>query len=131
MTDQFQLFFVLLCIRNIVGIFADNLLHVLCLVFAFWYAKVRDDMDVDALVIEIKQLKNISSSFAPDTFETVRDVSKALTPTLTHGHRKDFFPRRGISGFFLQVTIKVCPGGSKNDVISFFLPESKENDLFC
>jgi len=81
----------LYCIRNIIGIFADNLLHMLCLVFVFWYVKVRDDMDVDAFVTELKPLKNISSSFTPDTFETVRDVSKALTSALTHGYRKDFF----------------------------------------
>ena len=100
MTDQYRLCFVLHCIHNILGIFADNLLHVLCLVFAFWYVKVCDDMDVDALVIELKPLKDISLSFAPDTFETVRDVSKAITPTLTHGHRKDFFPGGAINGFF-------------------------------
>ena len=81
------------CIRNIIGIFADNLLHMLCLVFAFWYLKVHDDIDVNALVAEIKPLKNVSSSFVRDTFETVRDVNKALTPALTHGHRKDFFQR--------------------------------------
>jgi len=61
---------------------------------------MRDDIDVDALVIELKPLKNISSSFAPDTSETVRGVSKALAPALTHGHRKDFFPGGAISGFF-------------------------------
>jgi len=43
-------------------------------------AKLHDDIDVDTLVIELKLLKNISSSFVPDTFEieTVRDVGKAL-----------------------------------------------------
>jgi len=43
------------------------------------YVKVCDDMDVDALVTVLKPLKNISSSFVPDTIETVRDVSKALS----------------------------------------------------
>jgi len=72
----------------------------LCLVFAFWYLKVHHDIDVDALVTELKPLKTISSSFVPDTFETARDVSKALTPALRHGHRKDFFSRGGLSEFF-------------------------------
>jgi len=63
----------------------------LYLVFAFWYLKVHDDVDIDTLVTELKPLKSISSSFVPDTFETVRDVSKALTPALGHGHRKEFF----------------------------------------
>jgi len=88
-------------------------------------------MDVDALVIELKPLKDISLSFAPDTFETVRDVSKAITPTLTHGHRKDFFSRGGHQRIFPQVPIKVFPGGSKSDDISFFFLETKQNDLFC
>jgi len=57
----------------------------LCLVFAFWYIKLRDDMDVDALVTELKPLKDRSSSFSPDNFETVRNVSKALTPDLMQG----------------------------------------------
>jgi len=35
-------------------------------------AKLHDDIDIDALVTELKLLKNISSSFAPDTFETAR-----------------------------------------------------------
>jgi len=39
---------------------------------------VHDDIDVDALVTKLKPLKNILSSFVPDTFETVRDVSKLL-----------------------------------------------------
>jgi len=51
----------------------------LCLVFAFWYLNVHDDTDDDAFVTELKPLNNISSSFAPDTIETLRDVSKALT----------------------------------------------------
>jgi len=84
-TGQFQLCFCFalatlnFCIHKIIGIFADNLLHMLSLVFAFWYLKVHDDIDVDALVTELKPLKNIPSSFVPDTLETVRDVSKALT----------------------------------------------------
>jgi len=67
----------------------------LCLVLAFWYLKVHDDIDVNALVTELKPLKNISSFFVSDTFETVHDISKALTLALTHGHRKDFFPGGG------------------------------------
>ena len=51
---------------------------------------MHDDIDVDALATELKPFKNISSSFVPDTFETVRDVSKALTPAPRHGHRKVF-----------------------------------------
>ena len=66
----------------------------LCLVFAFWYLKVHDDIDIDELVTKLKPLKNISS-FVPDTFETVRDVGKALTLALRHGQRKDFFPGWG------------------------------------
>jgi len=72
----------------------------LCLVFAFWYLKVHDDINADSLVSELKPLKNMSSSFVPDTFETVRDISKALTPALRHGHRMDFCPEGNISGFF-------------------------------
>jgi len=45
-------------------------------------AKLYDDIDVDVLVTELKLLKNISSSFVPDIFENVRDVSKALNPAL-------------------------------------------------
>jgi len=44
-------------------------------------AKLHDDIDINALVIEL--LKNISSSFVPDTFETVRDVGKALFFTIS------------------------------------------------
>ena len=40
---------------------------------------MHDDTDDDAFVTELKPLNNISSSFAPDTIETLRDVSKALT----------------------------------------------------
>jgi len=57
-----------------------RLLHMLCLVFTFRYLKVHDDIDVDALVTELQSLKNISSSFISDAFETVRDVSKPVTP---------------------------------------------------
>jgi len=42
-------------------------------------------------VSELKPMKNIWSSFVPDTFETVRDVNKALSPPLRYGYRKDFF----------------------------------------
>jgi len=56
---------------------------------------VHDDIDIDALVTELKPLKNISSSFVPDTFETVRDVSKALTPALRHGIGRIFFQGGG------------------------------------
>ena len=45
-------------------------------------AKLHDNVYVDAFATELKLLKNISSSFVPDAFETVRDVSKALTPAL-------------------------------------------------
>jgi len=45
-------------------------------------ANLHDDIDVDGLVIELKLLKNLSTSFVLCTFETVRDVSKALTPAL-------------------------------------------------
>jgi len=62
----------------------------LCLVFAFWYRQVLDNTDDDAFVTELKPFKKKSSSFVPDTIETVRDVSKALTPALRHWHRKDF-----------------------------------------
>jgi len=55
---------------------------VLCLVCAFRYLKLHDDIDVDALEIEPKLLKNIALSFVLDTFETICDVSKALTSAL-------------------------------------------------
>ena len=45
-------------------------------------AELHDDIDIDALVTELKLLKNISSSFVPDTFETVLDVSRSLTSAL-------------------------------------------------
>ena len=51
-------------------------------VFAFRYLKLHDDIDVDALVTELKPLKYISSSFVPDNVETVCDVSTALTSAL-------------------------------------------------
>jgi len=51
----------------------------ICLAFAFWYLKLHDDIDVVALVAELKLLENISLLFVPDTFEIARDVSKALT----------------------------------------------------
>jgi len=56
---------------------------------------VHDDIDVDTLVTELTPLKNIPSSFVPDTFETVRDVSKAVTPDLSHEHQKIFFSEVG------------------------------------
>ena len=108
LTDDFQFCFVLalvtlnavdifyFCIYgNTIGILADNLLHMLCLVFAFRYLKLHDDIVVDATATELKLLKNISSPFVPDTFETVRDVSKALTPALRAIYRvtqKDAYP---------------------------------------
>jgi len=42
------------CIGNIIGIFTDNLLHMLCLFFAFRYLKLHDEIDVDARVTELK-----------------------------------------------------------------------------
>jgi len=57
------------------------------LVFAFRYLKLHDDIDVDALVTELKLLKKISPRFLPDTFETVRDVSDALTVRDCNGCR--------------------------------------------
>jgi len=50
------------------------------LFFAFWYLSVDDYIDVDALVTELKPWKNISSSFVPDTFETVYVMSAKLLP---------------------------------------------------
>jgi len=51
------------------------------LFFAFRYLKLNDDIYVGAFVIELTcLLEDISSYFVPNTFETVRDVSKALTP---------------------------------------------------
>jgi len=38
--------------------------------------KLHDHAHIDALVTELKLLKNMSSSFAPDTFETVRNACK-------------------------------------------------------
>jgi len=57
------------------------------LAFAFRYLKLHNDIDVAALVNELKLLKNILSSFAPDTFKIVRDVSKALIPALSGIYR--------------------------------------------
>jgi len=102
----------------------------LCLVFVFWYVKVRDDMDVDAFVTELKPLKNISSSFTPDTFETVRDVSKALTSALTHGYRKDFF-HGGPLADCSTGNHKNFSRGSESDEISFFLIETKKMTFFA
>jgi len=50
-------------------------------------ADLHDDIDVDGLVIELKLLKNVSTSFVLCTFEAVRDVSKALTPALRRIYR--------------------------------------------
>jgi len=41
-------------------------------------AILDDNIDVDALANELKLLKNISSSFVFDTFQSVGDVGKAL-----------------------------------------------------
>jgi len=87
----------------------------LCLVFALYYLKVHDDIDIDALVTELKPLKNISSSFVPDTCETARDVSKALTPALRLGFRKDFFQGGGALADFSTANYKIFPGGGKSD----------------
>ena len=45
---------------------------------------LHDDIDVDALVTELKLLKNISSSSVSNTFQTVRDVGKALFLPRSH-----------------------------------------------
>jgi len=89
LTDQFLLCFYfqlatlnsyILFLHSQHSIFIDNLLHMLCLVFVFWYLKVHDDTDGDAFVTEPKPLKNISMSFVPDTIETV--MSAKLLPLL-------------------------------------------------
>jgi len=66
-------------------------------------------MGIDALATELKPLKNISLSFVPDTFETVHDVRKALTPNAWASER--FFSRWGHQRIFPQVTLKIFPGG--------------------
>jgi len=56
-------------------------------VFALLCLNLHDDIDVDDFVTELTLLKNISPSFVPYTFETVRGVSKALTPALRKIYR--------------------------------------------
>jgi len=104
----------------------------LCLVFAFWYLKVHDDIDADALETELRPLRKISSSFVPDTFETVRDVTKTLNPVLTHGHRKDFFQGgEALADFSTGHHKNLSKREGKSDEISFFLLETKKTTFFA
>jgi len=61
-----------------------------------------DKIDADVLVTELKLLKNLSPSFVPDdTFETVRDVSKALSLALREIYRST-------ARLYLTVPIRVA-----------------------
>ena len=96
-----KLCFVLHYIRNMIGIFADHLLHMLRLVLALWYLKVHDDIDIDALVTELKPLKNISlSSYL--MLSKLYVVSAKLSYPCSYAQASEgFFSRgEGISGFF-------------------------------
>ena len=88
-------------------------LHMLCLVSAFYYLEVHDDIDVDALITEIKPLKNISSSFVPDTFET-RVMSAKLLPLLWGvGIERNFFQGWGVLADFFTANHKIFQGWPK------------------
>ena len=75
----------------------------------------------DALVTELNLLKNISSRFVSDTFETVRDVSKALTPAVKRIH--------GSIARLLRLHLTVRMSNTTVERAAVFVPSTAEEQF--